>query len=115
MLWRWSERRLVVLAVLAAMVDFLSTYAALELSGNCFVGEAGWLAVRALDAGGFGLLLLVDIAAVGALTIAAMGTRMVFLKWGFSGYARAGFVILLLPYTLMAAIAAVNNVVLALI
>ena len=57
-------------------------------------------------------MLLVDIAAVTSLSLAAIATRCLCCKLGFKGFGRATFVILLVPYAVVASAAAVNNLML---
>lgn len=114
-LWPWRERRLFGLVCALALVDYLTTYVVLEFSGKAGVGEGGLLASWALRIGGLGWLFLVDLAAVVALSLAALSARHLYSRFGFKGFARASFVALLLPYAVVALAAAVNNVVIALI
>jgi hypothetical protein len=72
--------------------------------------EKGPLAGWALRMGGFPFLLLVDVLAAVAMSAIAISTRYLYLRSGLSGYARAAFVVLLLPYVVTTAIAVVNNV-----
>ena len=117
-LWPWREPWLVALVSLLALVgivavlDYTTTYAALQLSGKEYVYEAGWLASWALRSGGFEILLLVDIAAVVGLSLAALAARSLCFRFSYKGFGRAMFVILLMPYAVMAIVAIVNNVVL---
>jgi len=62
-LWPWRESWLLALVGLVAVLDYASTYAVLELSGNEYVYEGGPLASWALQMGGFTGLFLVDMAA----------------------------------------------------
>jgi hypothetical protein len=112
-LWRWSLPWLVAFAGFVALLDYGSTYAVLELSGKRYLNEGGPLASWALEKGGFGWLFLADLAAVTAISIAAIVARSLFLRFGFRGFGRAAFVFLLIPYVVMALVAVVNNMVLA--
>jgi len=112
-LWRWRLPWLVAFAGFVALLDYASTYAVLELSGKRYLNEGGPLASWALEKGGFGGLFLADLAAVTAISIAAIVARFIFLRFGFKGFARAAFVFLLTPYVVMALVAVVNNMVLA--
>ncbi len=112
-LWRWSLPWLVAFAGLVALLDYASTYAVLELSGKRYLNEGGPLASWALEKGGFGGLFLADLAAITAITVLAVILRFLFSRFGFRGFARAAFVFLLVPYTVMALVAVVNNMVLA--
>ena len=111
-LWRWREPWLLALVALVAALDFSTTYAFLELSGRANLREVGWLASQALEMGGYGMLLLVDIAAVAGLAVTALAMRHLCFRFGFRGFGRAAFVILLVPYAVMAFAAVVNNLVL---
>ena len=111
LLWRWRESRLLWLVVVLAALDYISTYAALELSGSEGLREAGLLAGWALERGGFGTLFLADLAAVLVLCLAAVGVRRFCIRVGFKGFGRAAFVVLLLPYALVALGAVANNLV----
>jgi hypothetical protein len=113
-LWPWNERWLIALAGLLALLDYATTCAALELSGKGY-SEGGLLAGWALRIGGFGWLFLVDMGAVFALALLAVIVRALCLKFGFRGYGRATFVVLLLPYAVVAFAAVVNNIVLTLL
>jgi len=50
-LWPWRESRLLVLVLLLAVLDYVSTYAALELSGRMDGYEGGPLASWAPENG----------------------------------------------------------------
>lgn len=112
-LWPWRLHWLVAFAAFVALLDYGSTYAVLELSGKRYLNEGGPLASWALEKGGFGGLFLADVAAVSAISLAALFMRLIFLRFGFKGFARAAFVFLLIPYVVMAVVAVVNNMVLA--
>jgi len=111
-LWPWREPWLVAVVTLVALLDYTTTYAVLELSGKAGVYEVGWLASWALRRGGFGTLFLVDMVAVIGLALVAVATRHLCLRFGFKGFGRAMFVILLVPYAVVAFAAVVNNLVL---
>jgi hypothetical protein len=113
-LWPWGERRLIALVGIMALLDYATTCAALEWSGNGY-SEGGLLAGWALRVGGFGWLFLVDMSAVVALSLAAVTARYLCFKLSFRGYGRAAFVILLVPYAVVAFAAVVNNLVLTLL
>ena len=49
------------------------------------------------------------------LMLAALAARHLYSRFGFKGFARASFVVLLLPYAVAALAAAVNNVVIMLL
>lgn len=115
LLWPWTERKLLFFVGAVAALDYASTYAVLELSGKRYLNEGGSLASWALEKGGFGGLFLADLAAVFAISIAALILRAILLRAGFKGFSRAAFVFLLVPYALMAIVAVFNNLVLAFI
>jgi hypothetical protein len=110
-LWRWREQRLAALVGLLALLDYTTTVMGLELSGKTDVYEGGMLAGWALRVGGLGWLFLIDAGAVVALVLAAVAARSIFRRLGFGGFARAAFVALLAPYAVVAAAAAVNNLI----
>jgi len=113
-LWPWNERWLIALVGIMALLDFITTCAALELSGKGY-SEGGLLAGWALRIGGVGWLFLVDIGAVFALALLAITVRYLCFRFGFRGYGRATFIVLLLPYAVVAFAAIVNNIVLTLL
>jgi len=114
-LWPWRETKLIWLVSVLVMLDFISTYAFLELSGNPKLIEKGSLASWALNTGGFLLLLLIDFLATGALISLALAFRKAFNRHGFDGYARASFVVMLLPYSVVTFAIIFNNIVLTFI
>ena len=107
-LWPWPERRLAVMVAVLAFMDYASTIGFLKLGGGKAY-EAGILASRALGTGGLAGLLLTDIAAVGTLLLAALCIRQFCLRTGLGRYARAAFILMLLPYAMAAAGAVCNN------
>ena len=111
-LWRWQESWLLVFVALVALLDYASTYAILALSGKTYLNEAGSLARWALDKGGFAGLFLADLAAVFAISLAAITLRFILFRFGYKGFGRAAFVFLLLPYAVLAMVAVINNLVL---
>jgi len=112
LLWPWREPWLIALVGLLALLDYATTCAALELSGKGHIEEGGMLAGWALRIGGLGWLFLVDIGAVIVLSIAAITARILCFRVGFQGFGRAAFVVLLVPYAVVAFAAVVNNLVL---
>ena len=114
-LWPWTERQLLFFVGTVAALDYLSTYAVLELSGKRYLNEGGALASWALEKGGFVGLFLVDLGAVLAISLAALALRFILYNYGFKGFSRAAFVFLLVPYAIMAIVAVFNNLVLAFI
>lgn len=109
-LWPWRESRLLALVILVAVLDYASTYAVLELSGNEYVYEGGPLASWALQMGGFTGLFLVDMAAAMALLVVAITIRSLHFKFGFKGFGRTAFVVVLAPYVVVTMAAVYNNV-----
>ncbi|MFC1978958.1 hypothetical protein ACFLVP_03120 [Chloroflexota bacterium] len=114
-LWPWREAKLIWLVSVLVMLDFISTYTFLELSGNPRLTEKGSLASWALETGDFLFLLLIDFLAVGILIGLAIAFRKAFTRQGFAGYARASFVFLLLPYSVVTFAIVFNNIVLTFI
>jgi hypothetical protein len=111
-IWPWQEAWLLAVVGSLSFFDFLSTLTLLKLSGKSGVIESGRLAGWALDTGGFGFLLLVDFAAASLLSLAAIGARYLYTKFGFKGYGRASFVFLLLPFIAITGFAIINNILL---
>lgn len=114
LIWPWRESCLLVVVGFLCILDYTSTYLALVLSGKDHVYENGPMARWALQTGGFALLFLVDLAAAGALSLVAISSRFLYSTYGFRGFGRTAFVVLLEPYVVIAAIAIINNFVLAL-
>ena len=112
LLWRWREPWLLAFVGLMAVLDYTSTYVVLELSDKRYLNEGGPLASWALAKGGFAGLFLADLAAVTAISLAAVTARFIFLRIGFKGFGRAAFVFLLVPYAVVAMVAVINNLVL---
>jgi len=90
------------------VLDYVGTYAVLELSGKTYVYEGGPLARWALRMGGFTGLFLVDMAAASTLLLATATIRFLHSKFGFKGFGRTAFVVLLVPYA-VATVAAVSS------
>jgi len=111
-LWPWRELWLLAFVSFLAVLDYISTCAALELSGNACVYESGPLASWALQMGGFTRLFLVDVATVSVLLLAAITIRFLHYKFGFKGFRRAAFVVVLVPYAVITMAAVFNNIVL---
>ena len=63
-LWSWREAWLARTAFLVAALEFLSTYALLDLSNKTNAYERGILASRALQVDGFRGLLIMNLAVV---------------------------------------------------
>ena len=112
LLRRCTHAPLLPLVVLVmALMDYTTTWAALELSGNIHIDEGGLLAGWALRVGGLGWLFLIDMGAVAGMTIAALCARLLFFRLGFYGFGRAAFVAVLLPYAVVALAASMNNLI----
>lgn len=111
-LWPWGESRLLALVGLLVMLDYLSTFAALELSGNKYLYEGGPLANWALQTAGFAGLFLFNIFIISALLLTALTIRFLHFKFGFEGFGRAAFVVMLAPYVVVTMAAIFNNVLL---
>jgi hypothetical protein len=111
-IWPWQELWLLVVVGSLSLFDFLSTLTLLKLRARSGVIESGRLAGWALDTGGFGFLLLVDFVAASLLSLAAIGVRYLYTRFGFKEYGRASFVFLLLPFIAITGFAIVNNILL---
>lgn len=111
-LWPWRESWLLAMVGLVAVLDYVSTYAVLELSGKVDIYEAGPLASWALQMGGFSRLFWVDMAAAITLLLVAIIIRGLHFKFGFKGFGRTAFVVVLVPYVVVTMAAIFNNVVL---
>ena len=107
--WPWHHAWLFPLVALLAALDLISTYAFLELSGKPDVYEAGPLAAWALNRGGFNGLYIMNAVAVGSLSLIALAARRYYLKLGLKAFARTAYVVVLVPYALVAFAAVVNN------
>jgi len=112
-IWRWPEQRLVALVALLALLDYATTTIGLELSSKAHVYEGGLLAGWALRVGGLGWLFLVDTSVIAALVLVAVAARRLYIRFGYPGFGRAAFVAVLVPYAVVAASAAVNNLIVA--
>ena len=111
-LWPWGESRLLVLVGFLAVLDYVSTYAVLELSGRSDVYEGGPLASWALQTGGFARLFWIDLAATSTLLLAAITIRFLHSRFGFKGFGRIAFVVMLVPYVVVTMAVVFNNIVL---
>ena len=112
-LWPWPESKLVTYVGLAALMDFLSTYAFLTFGRHGHVAEAGLLARWALHTGGFLGLFLVDAICIGILILLAVGLRSLYSRLGFNGYGRTAMVFLLTPYFVIIMAVVYNNILLS--
>ena len=115
LLWPYPESKLIFYVSILAVLDYVSTFIALELSGNSKISEIGLLAKWALQTGGFPGLLLVDMVSIFTLIFLAIGARSLYTKLGFNGFGRAAFVLLLIPYFVVIWAVVVNNVLLTFI
>lgn len=114
-LWPWQDARLMLTIPFVALLDYLSTYALLVLSSKPYVYEHGPLAHWALETDGFRGLFALDILGVVVLCCLAVTVRFAYTRFGYGGYGRAAYVLLLMPYAAAAILAAVNNLVRAVI
>ena len=110
-LWPWREAWLAGLVVLLALTDYLSTYTLLELSNKPYAYERGPLAHWALQTGGFKGLFMMDILEVSVLFLLAVSARFAYSRFGFHGYARAAYVVVLTPFAVASIFATLNNLV----
>ena len=110
-LWPWREPWLAGFVGLLILLDYVSTYAALELSGNKYLYEGGAMASWALRIGGFPMLFWVDVGAAGVLLLLAAMIRFACYRFGFKGFGRAAFVVLLVPYVVVTMGIIFNNIV----
>jgi hypothetical protein len=111
-IWPWRELWLLAVVGVLISLDYASTYAMLELNRNKDIYESGPLAAWALQMGGFYYLLLIDIVAASILSLLALIVRYFYTKHGYTGYARAAFVIVLAPYIIFTIGAVINNIIL---
>ena len=109
-MWPWQESKLILLVVLLAILDYISTFTALRLSPTHQVSEVGLLAKWALNAGGFLGLFLVDTGIIGAFILLAIGMRALYYRLGFPGFARAAFIFIFVPYAVIIVPVIINNV-----
>jgi hypothetical protein len=112
-LWPYAESKLVLFVGLLAILDYLSTFAVLELSSNSGVSEAGLLAKWALHGGGFFGLLIMDLVCVSTIIGLAIGVRAFYKRLGFNGFGRAAFIFLLVPYFVLIMAVVANNTILS--
>ena len=62
--------------------------------------------------GGFTGLFLVDVVAASALLLLAVTIRFLHSKFGFKGFGRTAFVVMLVPYVVVTMAVVFNNIVL---
>jgi hypothetical protein len=108
-LWPLREEWLLLVVGTLFLLDYISTYLALQHVG---ISEEGPLAAWALDVGGFAFLLLIDFVAAVVFALLALLARFLYRRAGLPGYARAAFVILLVPYIVRTAVVVINNFIL---
>jgi hypothetical protein len=108
-LWPWRDAWLAAAIAVIALLDYLSTYALLNLRNKPHAYERGPLAHWALEAGGFPGLLALDAVGVTVLCLVAVVVRTVYARFGYVGYGRAAYVLVLVPYAVAASLAVVNN------
>jgi hypothetical protein len=111
LLWPWPESKLIQFVSLLAMLDFLSTFAALRFNLSHHVYEVGPMAKWAFSIGGFPMLLAVDAAVIGTLILLAFGVRGLYIRSGFPGFGRAAFVFLFVPYAIIMLPIIFNNII----
>jgi hypothetical protein len=109
-IWPWRESKLILFVALLAVADYVSTFMALRLNPNHQISELGLLANWALSLGGFAQLFLVDAAAIGLFILLAFGVRALYNRLGFPGFARAAFIFIFVPYTVIIVPVVINNV-----
>ena len=109
-LWPYTESKLVFYVCILAVLDYLSTFSALELSGNSQVAEEGLVAKWALQSGGFPKLILTDLFSISILISLALGVKFLYVKNGLKGFGRAAFVSFLITYFVFIFGVVVNNV-----
>jgi hypothetical protein len=109
-LWPWDENKLLFCVISLVVLDFCSTFAFLELSGNANLQESGPIARWALEMGGFSRLFLIDLIAACFLMVLAFAARTIYYRKGFKGYGRTAFIIILIPYIVITIAAVFNNV-----
>ncbi len=114
-LWPYPVYKLVVYISILALLDYSSTFSALELSGNHQISEVGVVDRWALERGGFRELFIVDIICIGTLISLAFGVRFFYEQLGFKGFGRAAMVLLLCPYLVVIMGVVLNNVLLTFI
>lgn len=113
--WPWRLGWLVPLVALLAALDLISTYLLLEHSGKTYAYESGPLAAWALSEGGYNSLYIANALGVGFLCVVAIGVSRLYTWLGLSGFARAAYVVALVPYAVASFVAVTNNVVLTLL
>ncbi len=113
-LWPYPESKLLFYVIIVAILDYTSTFTALELSSNQ-VYEAGLVAKWALKTGGFPGLFLVDIICIGTLICVAIGARHLYRRLSLNGFARAAFVLPIIPYFVITMGVVFNNVLVTLL
>jgi hypothetical protein len=109
LLWPWSESKLVLFITTMAILDSVSTFAALKLSVQ-HVTEVGLIASRVLKVGGYPYLFLEQLIIIAALLLLAQGARLLYTRWGFPGFGRTAFIFLLIPYTTVISAFVINNI-----
>jgi hypothetical protein len=108
-IWPWNERWLLVVASVLCFVDFITTFILLNLSGRNDVYESGVIASRALERGGFILMLTFDIIAMMVLSLLAFTAKRIYDRKGHRDYGRAAFVFILIPYVVVTIFVIINT------
>ena len=111
LIWPWPESKLIQFVSLLAMLDFLSTFAALRFNLSHQVYEVGPMAKWALAIGGFPILLVVDAAVIGVLILFATAVRTLYTRSGFPGFGRTAFVFFFVPYAVIILPVVFNNII----
>lgn len=109
-IWPLREEWLLLVVGSLFLLDYISTYLALQ---HVEITEEGPLAAWALETGGFSFLFLIDLVAAIIFTLLALLARFLYRRSGLPGYARAAFVFLLFPYIIRTAVVVINNFILA--
>jgi hypothetical protein len=110
-IWPWGERWLLVVAGSLCLLDFATTYILLGLSGREDVYESGFLASRALEKGGFPVLITVDLLALAVLSLLAFAVSHFYVRKKLYDYGRAAFVFILIPYIVVTAFVIINTII----
>ena len=109
-IWPWKENKLLVFTITLIILDYCSTYAFLNLSGNSNLYEGNPIARWALERGGFPRLLAFDLTAAFILIVIAVSIRHFYTRIGYKGYGRLSFVLMLIPYIVITLAAIFNNI-----
>ena len=111
-LWPYSMTLLCLVGVATTLLDFLTTYYALELSNKSII-EGMPLSRALLELGGWRLLLVKDVIAVGMYAVTSFAIYQVATVRQMSGLGRFLAVMVLQVYLWARLIPAINNTLLA--